>query len=118
MQCKFLVAFVAACLALTVSAAPVAEAAVARVAEPDREHLMLPRVEESREPQPGCSLYTCICLSDLQDDILYHRQNPPSIPSASPSDQHTGALLLVSLLSIVSSSLLGYFTPTYAAVSA
>ncbi|KAJ7100606.1 hypothetical protein B0H15DRAFT_943924 [Mycena belliarum] len=53
MQCQFLVAFVVACFALSVSAAP--------VAEPDRTALRLPRaVEEAREPEPGCSLYTCI----------------------------------------------------------
>ncbi|KAJ7103719.1 hypothetical protein C8R44DRAFT_987938 [Mycena epipterygia] len=75
MQFNILVAFVAACLALTVSAAPVAEVAVARAPEPDRASLRLPRVEEAREPEPvaepGCSLYTCICvLSILPDDIL------------------------------------------------
>ncbi|KAJ6567705.1 hypothetical protein DFH09DRAFT_1314221 [Mycena vulgaris] len=61
MQCKVLVAFVAACLALTVAAAPVAEMAVVRAPEPDRASLRLPRVvEEAREPEPGCNLYTCI----------------------------------------------------------
>ncbi|KAJ7040801.1 hypothetical protein C8F04DRAFT_1253713 [Mycena alexandri] len=73
MQCKFFIAFVAACLAVTVSAAPVAvaEAAIARAPEPDRSALILPREEEAREPEPGCTLYTC--------------RSPPSIPS-SPFD--------------------------------
>ncbi|KAF7369041.1 hypothetical protein MVEN_00230900 [Mycena venus] len=71
MQCKFVVAFVVACLAMTASAAPVAEVAVAREPEPlNRASLRLPRiieearepepVEEAREPEPGCTLYTCI----------------------------------------------------------
>ncbi|KAJ7621170.1 hypothetical protein FB45DRAFT_1032434 [Roridomyces roridus] len=65
MQCKLILAFVATCLAVTVSAAPVAAApAVVRVAELPvaREPEPAPVVEEARapEPEPGCSLYTCI----------------------------------------------------------
>ncbi|KAK7052323.1 hypothetical protein R3P38DRAFT_1641792 [Favolaschia claudopus] len=72
MQCKLLVAFVVACFAMTVSAAPVGanEAAIAR--EPEALNLRLPRIEVAREPEPvveearepkpepGCTLYTCI----------------------------------------------------------
>ncbi|KAJ7740932.1 hypothetical protein DFH07DRAFT_965162 [Mycena maculata] len=74
MQCQLFVAFVAACLVMSVSAAPVAEFAgvrvaelpIARAPEPDRSALRLPRVsvEEAREPEPvpepACSLYSCI----------------------------------------------------------
>ncbi|KAJ7768366.1 hypothetical protein B0H16DRAFT_1716377 [Mycena metata] len=58
MQCKLFIAFVAACLAATVSAVPVtvADAAIARAPEPDRSALILPRAEEAREPEPGCTL--------------------------------------------------------------
>ncbi|KAJ7901648.1 hypothetical protein B0H13DRAFT_2335918 [Mycena leptocephala] len=63
MQFNLIVAFVAACLAMTVSAAPVAEVAVARAPEPDRSALRLPRIiEEAREPEPGCTLYTYAVL--------------------------------------------------------
>ncbi|KAJ7033709.1 hypothetical protein C8F04DRAFT_1260700 [Mycena alexandri] len=62
MQCKFFIAFFAACLAVTVSAVPVAvaEAAIARAPEPDGSAIIFPREEEAREPEPGCTLYTCI----------------------------------------------------------
>ncbi|KAJ7254662.1 hypothetical protein B0H12DRAFT_1071160 [Mycena haematopus] len=71
MQCKFALAFVVACFAMTVSAAPVAEVAVAREPEPlDRASIELPRiVEEAREP---CTLYTCICKTFLRQ----HPFNP------------------------------------------
>ncbi|KAJ6504239.1 hypothetical protein C8R47DRAFT_1316425 [Mycena vitilis] len=66
MQCKLVLAFVVACFAMSVSAAPAVEVAVARAPEPDRASLRLPRiVEEAREPEPvvedarGCTLYSC-----------------------------------------------------------
>ncbi|KAJ7292564.1 hypothetical protein C8J57DRAFT_1703496 [Mycena rebaudengoi] len=62
MQCKFLVALVVSCLALTISAAPIIEQAA-----------RAPLKEEAREP--GCSLYTCICL-------LYTRSPTKTSPRA------------------------------------
>ncbi|KAJ7905028.1 hypothetical protein B0H13DRAFT_2334268 [Mycena leptocephala] len=67
MQFNLIVAFVAACLAMTVSAAPVAEVAVARAPEPDRSALRLPRIiEEAREPEPGCT------STPVFDAVLHH----------------------------------------------
>ncbi|KAJ6466946.1 hypothetical protein C8R45DRAFT_1020563 [Mycena sanguinolenta] len=67
MQCKVALALLVACFAMSVSAAPVAEVAVAREPEPlDRSSIILPRiVEDAREPaveeaREPCTLYTCI----------------------------------------------------------
>ncbi|KAJ7176619.1 hypothetical protein C8R46DRAFT_40908 [Mycena filopes] len=91
MQCKFFVALVAACLAVTVSAVPVgvADAAVARAPEPDRSALRLPREEEAREAKPGCTLYTCVwCVRspffrlylDLRRRLCRDLLLPPDFP--------------------------------------
>ncbi|KAK7050440.1 hypothetical protein R3P38DRAFT_3256322 [Favolaschia claudopus] len=72
MQCKLVIAFVVACFAMTVSAAPVGANEAAVVREPEALNLRLPRIEVAREPEPvveearepkpepGCTLYTCI----------------------------------------------------------
>ncbi|KAJ7472269.1 hypothetical protein B0H11DRAFT_2282833 [Mycena galericulata] len=123
MQCNLLIAFVAACLAMTVSAAPVAEVAVPLIThapELARSTLELPRVvEEAREPQPGCTLYTCICQKVTIDTM-----SPPTclfLRPASLFDAHTGAFLLVLLRPIVSLSSLGielHTAPPWAVLNA